>query len=209
MTPHMQIAGVILAGGESRRMGGQEKALLNVGGIPILKRIIQNLAVQCNPVVIIATGDLTRFSTFGITAIPDSRSLGPMAGLAAALDWLANENPCVSHVLSVPCDIPFLPFDLVAQLSAMLRPDTFAACAASGGRLHPVIGLWPLSARHALQESVSRMDLSFHACLAGKNVATVEWHGHPYDPFFNVNTPEDLAEAEQISRKIWQSECFG
>src|SRR5579872_1012341 len=120
MTTHIQIAGVILAGGESRRMGGQEKGLLNVGGIPILKRIIQNLEVQCNPVVIIATGDLTRFSAFGITAIPDNRSLGPMAGLATALDWLANEDPCVSHVLSVPCDIPFLPFDVVAQLSAAL-----------------------------------------------------------------------------------------
>jgi molybdopterin-guanine dinucleotide biosynthesis protein A len=195
----MRIAGVILAGGTSRRMGGQEKAFLTVGGTPILTRIAHTLAAQCNPVMINAGGDLARFATFGLDVIADTQCRGPMAGLAGALDWFAGADANITHILSVPSDTPFLPSDLGKRCAAALTRDTFAACAASGGRLHPVIGLWPLAARHAMHETMERGALSFHAVLDGKFTAEVEWETQPRDPFFNVNTPRDLAAAELLA----------
>jgi molybdopterin-guanine dinucleotide biosynthesis protein A len=194
----MRIAGVILAGGTSRRMGGREKAFLTVGGVPLLARIAHTLAMQSRPVVINASGDLTRFAAFGLDVIADTRCQGPMMGLAGMLDWFAEADSEITHVLSVPSDTPFLPDDLGNRLAAALTPDSFAACAASGGRPHPVIGLWPLASRQALHAAVVDGILSFHAALQGQRVEQVEWPVQPRDPFFNVNTPQDLAAAEAM-----------
>jgi molybdenum cofactor guanylyltransferase len=195
----MRIGGVILAGGASRRMGGREKAFLAVGGAPILAGIARILAPQCSPIAISTGGDTTRFTAFGMDVVADTRCLGPMAGLADALDWFAETHHDITHVLSVPSDTPFLPDDLGSRLAVALKPGSFAACAASGGRLHPVIGLWPLAARQVLQDSIIRGRLSFHAALDGQAFAQVEWPTEPRDPFFNVNTPEDLMLAEAVA----------
>ncbi len=189
----MQIAGVILAGGASRRMGGVEKAFLTIGGEPMIARIARTMAPQCRFLAVSAQGDLTRFG--GLPTIADTRSLGPMAGLAQAMDWLARHQPRVSHVLSLPSDTPFLPGDLAARLCAALEPGAFAGIAASGNRLHPVIGLWPMAARTVLEKAVTDGLRSFHAVLEDKPVARVEWPARPHDPFFNINTPQDLAQA--------------
>jgi molybdopterin-guanine dinucleotide biosynthesis protein A len=196
----MRIAGVILAGGASRRMGGREKTFLSVGGMPILAHVAQALAAQCHPITISTGGDPARFDAFGLGVIADTQGRGPLAGLASALDWFVKPQSGVTHVLSVPSDTPFLPGDLAMRLAAALKPHTFAACAASGGRLHPVIGLWPLASRHALREAIAGDVLSFHGALAGKDVARVEWSTLPRDPFFNINTPADLLAAEEIIR---------
>ena len=180
-------------------MGGREKAFLTVGGTPLLMRIARTLAMQSGPVTINASGDLTRFAGFGLDVIADKESRGPMVGLAGVLDWFADTVPDVTHVLSVPSDTPFLPDDLATRLAAALTPDSFAACAISGGRLHPVIGLWPLAARPALRTAIADGVQSFHAALAGRRVEHVEWAVQPRDPFFNVNTPQDLAAAEAAS----------
>jgi molybdopterin-guanine dinucleotide biosynthesis protein A len=192
----MQIAGLILAGGASRRMRGTEKAFLTVGGISMLARIVQSLDSQCTPVLLSTGGDPEPFSSQGLTVISDTRSRGPMLALAEALDQIAQAGSGATHVLSVPCDTPFLPSDLCARLAAALAPDSFAACASSNGRLHPVIGLWPLAARRTLQEAAANGKLSFHAALEGQKIARVEWQTQPRDPFFNVNTPEDLILAQ-------------
>lgn len=194
----MRIAGLILAGGSSHRMGGTEKAFLPIGGVPMLTRILGILRPQSSPIAISANGDPARFAAHGLAVIADETPRGPMAGLADSLTWFAANHPGVSHVLSVPSDTPFLPDDLAARLAETLNASgAFCACAESGGRLHPVVGLWPLEARHALHDAVARGDYSFHAALAGNTVARVAWNSVPLDPFCNINTPDDLADAQR------------
>lgn len=195
----MKIAGLILAGGTSRRTGGLEKAFLPVGGMPMLARIVGILTPQCGLIAISANGDPARFAAYGLPVIADRATRGPMSGLADSLDWFAANHPEMSHVLSVPSDTPFLPDDLGTRLAAALEADdTFCACAASGRRLHPVAGLWPLEARHALHDAAARGVYSFHAALEGKNVARTEWNSAPIDPFYNINTLEELAYADAL-----------
>lgn len=179
-------------------MNGREKGFLKVGGTPILSRIAKTLTSQCGTIVISAAGDPSRFAPFGAGVIVDQHCRGPMSGLADILEWCAGSDLGITHVLSVPSDTPFLPDDLGARLADVFEPDMFACCAVSGGRLHPIVGLWPLASRHAMHEAVARNALSFHAVLEGKTFAKVEWQTAPRDPFFNVNTPEDLAFAELI-----------
>jgi molybdopterin-guanine dinucleotide biosynthesis protein A len=197
----MKIAGLILAGGTSRRMGGTEKAFLSVGGVAMLTRIVRILVPQCDFVAISANGDPQRFAAYGFPVITDKEDArGPMAGLADVLDWFAVNQSAVTHVLSVPSDTPFLPADLGARLATALEEsDAFCALAASGGRSHPVAGLWPLPTRAALHAALTRGDYSFRAALEDKQVAQVEWDTNPADPFFNVNTPEDLARANAVA----------
>ena len=139
----MKIAGLILAGGTSRRMGGLEKAFLPVGGTPMLTRIVGILAPQCSLIVLSANGDPARFAAFGFPVIADKgEARGPMSALSDALDWFAENRPGVSHILSVPSDAPFLPHDLGPRLAAALEArGAFCACAASGGQNHPVVAL--------------------------------------------------------------------
>jgi len=197
----MKIAGLILAGGTSRRMGGTEKAFLSVGGVTMLTRIIDILGPQCDLLAISMNGDPQRFLGYGLPLITDRMDArGPMAGLADALDWFAAHQPAVSHILSVPSDTPFLPDDLAVRLAAAQEEsDAICAMAASGGRSHFIVGLWPLHARATLHTAITRGDYSFHAALKDKQVIQVEWNAHQIDPFLNVNTPEDLASANALA----------
>lgn len=191
--------GLILAGGLSRRMGGGDKALRLLAGTTILTRIVRRVGPQVSELWLNANGPAERFG-LDLPLVPDSLpdAPGPLAGILAGLDHAAARDPGASHVVTVPADCPFLPADLVARLAAAAEASG-SACATSGGRVHGVIGLWPVAARHDLrhllvEEGIRRVD----GWLARAGTATVEWPAAPHDPFFNVNTPDDLAEAEQI-----------
>ncbi len=121
---------------------------------------------------------------------------GPLAGVLAGLDWAAAHAPELEWAVTAPGDAPFLPTDLVARLHAA-RADAPMACAASGGRTHPVIALWPVSIRHRLREALAAGLRKVGAFTEGAAIA--EWPSTPIDPFFNVNTPEDLAEAARLA----------
>src|SRR5579859_1574255 len=149
-------AGLVLAGGLARRMGGGDKALLPLAGRPLLAHVLDR--VRLGPIAISANGDPARFSQFGLPVLPDGipDQAGPLAGILAGLEWAA-ALPEVDHLISVPADTPFLPPDLVARLiAARDAADAEIALAASGGRLHPVVGLWPVALaadlRRALEE---------------------------------------------------------
>lgn len=193
--------GVILAGGLARRMGGGDKALLTVGGTPILARVAARLAPQCAALALSANGDPARFSVFGLRVLADSIDgyAGPLAGVLAGMDAAAQAGARL--LLSAPGDTPFLPADLVARLAqARVERGAEIAVAASGGRAHHTVALWPVALRdglrHALTVEGERRVSAFIARHA--NVA-VEWPGAP-DPFFNVNRPEDVVAAEEIAR---------
>ncbi|WP_043161886.1 molybdenum cofactor guanylyltransferase MobA [Bradyrhizobium sp. Ai1a-2] len=203
MTSPHKIPGVLLAGGLARRMGGGDKPMRTIGGRTILDRVVERLAPQCDGLILNANGDPVRFAAFGLPVIADSVAdfPGPLAGILAALDWMAANRPDVSLVLSAAGDCPFLPRDLVSRLhDALVKENAQLAVAASGDQTHPVIGLWSVSLRDELRHALVVEDVrKIDRWTARYRLATVNWPTEPLDPFFNANTVEDIAEAERLA----------
>jgi molybdopterin-guanine dinucleotide biosynthesis protein A len=198
------IPGVVLAGGLARRMGGGDKPLREIAGQTILARVVARLEPQCEGLLLSANGDPLRFASLGLPVVADDVKdhPGPLAGILAGLDWAAAHRPNAQWTLTAPGDCPFLPRDLVARLrQAVSVEGAELAVAASQGRSHPVIGLWRVALRGALREAVVIEGLrKVESWTARFGVATVAWPAEPVDPFFNVNTGEDLVKAERLAR---------
>ena len=195
--------GLVLAGGLARRMGGGDKALIRIGGETILQRALARLTPQVDGVVLNANGDLARFAAFGLAVVADSVPdfAGPLAGILAGLDWVAANKPDIAWVVSVPGDCPFLPRDLVTRLhEACAAENKPLACAHSGDWRHPVVGLWQVALREDLRHAITIEDLrKIEVWTARHGVALADWPTEPVDPFFNVNTPEDVAMATRLA----------
>ena len=196
----MTVAGVIIAGGRSSRMGGGEKIFAQVGDGNILGHIVDRMASQVGRLAINANGDAARFASTGLDVIADlpGDAETPLAGLRAALRWTAGNG--FDSLITVPSDTPFLPRDLLARLAAAGQK---AAIAASGGQDHYLTGLWAVSMNGALDNAIREAPMfrvKDWAKLAA--AAKVEWPDRPFDPFFNVNTPDDLAEARRIAAEF-------
>ncbi|KUF10922.1 molybdenum cofactor guanylyltransferase MobA [Pseudoponticoccus marisrubri] len=204
--------GVILAGGQATRMGGGDKALLMLGGQTLLARVTARLAPQVADMALNANGDPARFAGHDLPVLPDTIPgfPGPLAGVLAGLDWAADQG--AETVVSVAADTPFFPDDLVARLQeaaqGQAHPLVLAATegaaetrsrARSGLIRHPTFGLWPVALREdlraALHEGLRKVVLWTEA-HGGREVV---FPSGPVDPFFNVNTPEDLARAEALA----------
>jgi molybdopterin-guanine dinucleotide biosynthesis protein A len=205
MMSHPPTYGLVLAGGLARRMGGGDKARIEVGGVSILDRVLARLSGQCVDIIINANGDPARFADTGCTVVPDNvpGHPGPLAGILAGLDWLAEQDNGVEWLLSVPGDCPFLPDDLTERLH-MARVKMGAgvplACARSGEWRHPVIGLWPLALRKELRKALVDEGLrKIEVWTSRHGIAVADWPVEPVDPFLNVNTPEDAAQAERLA----------
>jgi molybdopterin-guanine dinucleotide biosynthesis protein A len=195
--------GIILAGGQARRLGGVDKALIAVGGEPLLRRLAQRLAPQCAGLVLNANGDAGRFAGFGLVVVADDIAgfAGPLAGVLAGMDYVAANFEDVANIVTVPADTPFIPSDLVARLSqARAAAGADIAVARSGERDHHAIALWPLNLRSELRRALVEEELRKVAAFIErfKHVA-VEWPTEPHDPFFNVNRPEDVERAETLA----------
>jgi molybdopterin-guanine dinucleotide biosynthesis protein A len=195
--------GVVLAGGLARRMGGGDKARLRIAGPTILERVLARMAPQCSALILNANGDPARFADTGLAVVPDSVPdfAGPLAGILAGLDWAAAHAASTTDIVSVPGDCPFLPDDLVQRLSAArAKEKTPLACARSGEQRHPVVGLWPVALREDLRAALVQDGVrKIEAWTARHGVAIAQWPAMPIDPFFNVNTPDDVARAERMA----------
>jgi molybdopterin-guanine dinucleotide biosynthesis protein A len=200
------VLGLILAGGLARRMGGGDKPRTRIAGETILSRVIERMTPQCTRLILNANGDPSRFADTGLPVIGDDVPdfAGPLAGILAGLDWAAAHVPDIDTIVSVPGDCPFLPRDLVARLfEARQREDKPLACARSGEWRHPVAALWPVALRHDLRRALTVEDLrKIEIWTARHGVALADWPAEPVDPFFNVNTPEDVAAAEQLASRF-------
>ena len=191
--------GLILAGGRSRRMGGADKCFADLGGRPLIAHAIERAQHQVSALVIGAGGDPARFGAFELPVIADAigDSAGPLAGILAGLEWAAEQGS--GRLATFAADVPFFPLDLVARLGGEAAAIKGAvAIAASGGRSHPVFGLWPVELAGDLRdylESGGRRSVLVY--LDGHDIAEVDFPAQPTDPFFNINTPDDLAAAEQ------------
>ena len=202
MRPEAPVAGVILAGGLSRRMGGGDKCLRPIGGRPILAHIIERAQPQVTALVLNANGDAARFAPFGLPVAADvvEGFAGPLAGVLTGMEWAARHARGCKWLASFASDAPFLPRDLVARLlAAAMEEKADLACAASGGQTHPVFGLWRIDLAAELRRAL--VDEQIHKVdrwTARYRLAQVDFPTEPVDPFFNTNRPEDLAEAERL-----------
>ncbi len=205
MTTHPATLGLVLAGGLARRMGGGDKTLLEINGETILARALSRFRPQCTSIVINANGDPKRFSALHDPVVADSVPdfAGPLAGVLAGLDWAAQNAPGIEWIATVPGDCPFLPRDLVARLHAARQAaNAPLACAKTGGRMHPVAGIFPIMLREDLRKALVTEKLHKVGVWVGRhNAVTAEWPDTPIDPFFNVNTPEDRATAEALAKQ--------
>lgn len=200
MTSPDKIVGVLLAGGLSRRMGGGDKNLLNLAGQPILKRSIARIKPQVSHLILNANGDKSRFSTFGLDVVSDviEGYAGPLAGVLTGMEWTVQNRPECPWVATFPTDAPFLPTDLVSRLMQAIKTEkTEMACATSKGRTHPPIAVWPVRLkddlrRAMLDEEMRKIDL----WTARYSISHVAFDNSGIDPFFNINKPEHLIEAE-------------
>ena len=205
MTTEIPTLGLVLAGGQARRMGGGDKASLKVDGKTILERVLARLNPYCAPIILNANGDPARFSRYGLAVVADSIPdfAGPLAGILAGLDWAAKHAPKIEWLASVPGDCPFLPKDLMPRLhAARIAEKKPLACARSGEWRPPGVGLWAVALRDDLRRGLTVEGLHKIEAWTGRHgVALAAWPDQPVDPFFNVNTPEDLAKAEEIAAR--------
>jgi molybdopterin-guanine dinucleotide biosynthesis protein A len=182
-------------------MGGGDKCLRPLGGRSVLAHIVERARPQVSALMLNANGDPARFASFGLPVVADTIEgfAGPLAGVLTGMEWAAAHRPDAAWLATFATDAPFFPRDLVTRLhAAVARESADMACARSGGQDHPVFGLWPVrlraDLRRAMDEGVRKVDL----WTARYTLAVAEFAAAPFDPFFNANRPEDLAEAERL-----------
>ncbi|MBB3947727.1 molybdopterin-guanine dinucleotide biosynthesis protein A [Rhizobium skierniewicense] len=207
MTSRQATPGLILAGGLSRRMG-TNKALSQLGGKPLLTHVIERVHPQVSKLALNAAEAWAQ--TFELPLVPDTKAghAGPLAGILAGMRYFANHAAQASHILTVPADSPFFPDDLSSRLADHIMQEDAIVIAASSGHVHPVFGLWPVSIaddlEHWLADDNNRRIRSFlarHHTL-GVTFATLESETASIDPFYNINTPDELATAETFLRSM-------
>lgn len=194
------IAGVVLAGGLARRMGGGDKALLRVGDYSLLDRVIARLKLQVGPILLNANGDPDRFVDCRLPIRADvvEGYGGPLVGVLTGLLWARESG--LDWVLTAAADTPLFPTDLAPRLRAALQDQRAdMAMAASGGHSHPVFALWPTTLTDRLWQAVTTEGLRRMEDFTSRHkLAVVEWPTQPFDPFYNVNAPEDLSRLRMI-----------
>lgn len=201
-----QVLGCVLAGGQSRRMGGGDKTLLDLNGKPMLEIILKRLSAQVPDIILNANGDPERFSqyNFPVVADPVAGFAGPLAGILAGMDYARRNKPQVSHVVSIAADTPFFPADLTDRfVRATPVHKPVIALASSSDKLQPVFGLWPVALHDDLHDWLANGQ-------SGKVLAFVDRHDSievaftqdpaiGLDPFFNANRPDDLRTARSAA----------
>ncbi len=200
-----EIVGVLLAGGQALRMGGGDKGLLEIGGKTMIAHVIDRITGQVGGMIINAHGPAQRFSAYGLPIVSDTIGghVGPLAGVLAGMRWVQEHRADARFIATVSTDAPFLPRDLILRLADALQDEANIALAASGDHVHPVIGLWPVALADDLDDALNdgvrkvlhwtdrhgTIKVDYPFCQIGDRSV---------DPFFNVNTPEDLKEARQL-----------
>lgn len=206
----MNIVGVILAGGKSSRMGGGDKSLLDLGGQTVLSRVIDRLGTQVDTMVLNANGDATRFAEYGLPVVSDSVEgfAGPLAGVLAGMDWAHEQG--ADYVLTVAADTPFFPKHLLVGL-LMARESEYSplvmAVTPDPERKfarHPTFGLWSVDLRDDLRQALNDGVRKVVQWTKPHGCAEIVFQFDGGDPFFNVNTPEDMIKAQGMLKEFDQ-----
>ncbi len=200
------VVGVILAGGLARRMGGGDKCLLPLAGKTLLQRTIERAQPQVSKLLLNANGSSLRFARTRLPVIPDlfPNNLGPLAGIHAGLCWMQNDNPDAEWLVSFASDTPFFPTDLVERLFiAANSQHAQLAVATAKGRSHPIFAFWHASLISKIADQLEQGRVPrLQDWIAQQKVVEVDFEADAYDPFFNINTPQDLYAAEPLAAQI-------
>ena len=206
----IDIPGIILAGGLSRRMGGGDKGLLMLGETSIIERVIDKILPQVGSLAININGDSSRFPDYKLPIIPDSIKgyLGPLSGILAGMEWaFKNGN---RYIATVAADTPFLPDDLIKRLHAMVKSKNLNIGIAASRILtvddvfiHPTIGIWEVALKDDLRDALANdtRKIMFWAKKFKLDYYYFDTSDKLSDPFFNINTPDDLEEAKYRLKK--------
>lgn len=199
-----RVGGVLLAGGLARRMGGGDKGAKALNGASLLEHVIARVRPQVSPLILNSNAPTAAMEDYGLPIVGDSIGgfAGPLAGILTGMEWMASHAPTVRFMASFAVDAPFVPRNLVvSMLAALLHEECDLACAMSGGRTHPVFGIWRVNLAHDLRRAMEDEDMrKIDLWTARYKVAQVDFPIERADPFFNVNSPGDLAEAERFLR---------
>jgi molybdopterin-guanine dinucleotide biosynthesis protein A len=202
MTAPVDTVGVLLAGGLARRMGGGDKPLRTLGGKPILDHVVARARPQVQDLLLNVNGDPARFAAYGLPTAVDviDGHAGPLAGVLTGMEWARKAHPGAKWLASFATDAPFFPATLVQDLQrAVEAQGAEMACAQSGDRTHPVFALWPVALADDLRAAMTQEDMrKIDAWTARYRIVHVDFPTDPFDPFFNINKPENLAEAETL-----------
>lgn len=208
--PREPVVGVLLAGGRARRMGGGDKCLLPLAGRPLLAHVIDRLRPQVSDLILNANGNPDRFASFGLAVVADPIEgfAGPLAGVLAGMRWAQARQPETRWIVTAATDTPFFPDHLVRQLvdaTGGVYPSM--ALASSQGRTHPVFGLWPTALADDLAEALETgvrkvLDWTDRHAMVQASFAPVRLGGRMLDPFYNVNRPNDLTEADSLLASV-------
>ena len=206
----IDIPGIILAGGLSRRMGGGDKGLLMLGETSIIERVIDKILPQVGSLAININGDSSRFPDYKLPIIPDSIKgyLGPLSGILAGMEWaFKNGN---RYIDTVAADTPFLPDYLIKRLHAMVKSKNLnigiaASRILSGDDvfIHPTFGIWEVALKDDLRDALANdtRKIMFWAKKFKLDYYYFDTSDKLSDPFFNINTPDDLQEAKCSLKK--------
>jgi len=191
-----------MTGGLSRRMGGGDKFAIKLKNKSLIDWAVERSRPQVNTLIINANVAPGQFAHLGLPVVPDTVTgfAGPLAGILSAMEWTLAHQPECQFIASFPCDTPFFPMDLVDRLyAALLRDQAEIACARSGNQLHPVFGLWPVELCKPLRDALVEEELrKMGAWLQRYHCVEVSFDCQPFDPFFNINRPEDLIIAQEM-----------
>lgn len=202
MSNSESVVGVILAGGLARRMGGGDKCLLPLAGKTLLQRTIERAQPQVKKLLLNANGNSLRFARTRLPVVPDvfPNNRGPLAGIHAALQWMHKDNPDTEWLVSFASDTPFFPSNLVTTLlEAVNQSNSRLAIACSLARRHPTFALWHASLISPLEQLLQSDEMPrLQDWMSAQNPVEVIFNATDYDPFFNINTPQDLYAAEPM-----------
>lgn len=201
------VTGIILAGGLSRRFGGGGDKFQNkLSGRPLLEWVVERARPQVGTLILNANSDADQFDHYNLPVIADviQGYAGPLAGVLTGMEWVRANQSDRDWIATFPADAPFIPTDMVDLLLDRAEQDkSEIACAASGGWSHPVCGLWRVELADQLRQAIEIEDMRKTDLWTSRyKLSTIEFSTDPFDPFYNVNQPSDLEEAEKIA-DLW------
>jgi len=199
------ILGAILAGGQSKRMG-KDKLFLELNNKKLIEHTIDKVKKYLKKVIIITNQDNEFFSKNNLTTVKDcvEGQLGPLVGILTAMKWAKeNLNKC-SWIATFPCDTPFFPESIIKSfIEESKKKESLILCASSHGRKHNIFGLWSLDLYDKLKDDLMNKKVRKVQDWIEKNkIKNLEFEFKDYDPFFNINTKEDLEFAKKLSTRI-------
>jgi molybdopterin-guanine dinucleotide biosynthesis protein A len=199
------ILGSILAGGKSKRMG-EDKIFLNLDNKTLIEHTINKVKKYFKELIIITDKEHEFFIKNNLITVKDciEGQLGPLVGILTAMKWAKENSPKCSWIASFPCDTPFFPESIISKfIEESKKKESLILCASSHGRQHNIFGLWSTDLHDKLHNDlVNNKIRKVQDWTKANNIKNLEFEFKDYDPFFNINTSEDLEFAKKLSLKI-------